>query len=710
MNTKELSALDVAKWYTSQGVGVFPCHEAEAEEMDPSTGEFIVRPEKSPRNSNGLKGATRSSRIVDIFFGDKFPSAAVGVPTGEPLNAWVLDLDRHGDRDGHAWLDEMTAIHGPLPPTARARTANNGTHIFFKNIPGLGNRAAIAPGADTRSTGGYIVAPGSRMTDGRDYVWLDSDGNPYWPDKIPEIAETPQWLVDLLSPRVELSEPRTEYVYRPSYGGYDDKPSHAEIAELLTFISPDCGYQDWVSVLMAIHSALGADGLPLADEWSSNGKGYRRGEVARKWKGFKSGGINLGSLCELARQGGADLAAISRHHKQSYENTPSIDPTGIVANYDAKKAAPKQSEKTIQTSGTAQPTQPKPRSKERFEKTWFDEIEEGAPKETLIKGLLGVGEYTTISGLPGTGKSVIVTDIACHVAAKMDWHGRKLKKHGLVVYVAAERKKLTERRMMAFRKHHGVKDVPLLVVGGRLDFTRNLDDARALIALIKEAETETDLPCVWVIIDTLTRVFGAGDQNASKDMTKFVQSCDEILLATQAHVTAIHHSSWSGERGKGAIDLDGAVDASYMVKKEHGKYRLVCDGTNDGDEGDILAFKMESIELSQDEDGEPTTAPVVVKLEPDTVPTSGTLKGYKGEVLAALRTAIEADGIEPEGEAFPEDINVVDLETWKRHFYASRDMASVSVAATTKKQFQRAPEDLVKAGHANQIGLWYWAA
>ncbi|MBZ9921479.1 bifunctional DNA primase/polymerase [Mesorhizobium sp. BR1-1-7] len=698
-----MTSLETARWYTTHGVSVFPCHESEAEEVDPATGEIITRPEKSPYTTNGLKGATRSTRIVDIFFGEKYPSAAIGVPTGEPLGAWVLDLDTHDGKDGHVWLAEMEAKHGPLPDTARASTANGGTHIFFRHVDGVRNRAAIAPGVDTRGDGGYILAPGSRMADGRAYRWLNHDDH-----GLPPFAEAPQWLLDLVVSKPAAAEQHTEYVYRPASGGFDDRTSHAEISELLTFISPDCGYSDWVSVLMAIHSALGADGLALADEWSSKGKTYRRGEVARKWKGFKSGGINLGSLCDLARQGGADLAAISRHHKQHLENAPSSDPSDMVASYDAKKAAPKAvSEKPIQTSDT---TTTPPKKRERFDKIWFDEIEEGAPKETLIKGLLGVGEYTTISGLPGTGKSVIVTDLACHVAAGMDWHGRKLKKRGLVIYVAAERKKLTERRMMAFRKHHGVKDVPLLVVGGRLDFTRNLEDARALIALIKEAETETGLPCVWVIIDTLTRVFGAGDQNASKDMTKFVQSCDEILVATHAHVTAIHHSSWSGERGKGAIDLDGAVDASYMVKKEHGKYRLVCDGTNDGDEGDILAFKMESIELSQDEDGEPTTAPVVVKLEPDTVPTSGTLKGYKGEVLTALTVAIDKDGIEPEGDAFPEEINVVDLDTWKKHFYASRDMESVSVAATTKKQFQRAPEDLVKAGHVNRIGLWYWAA
>ncbi|MBZ9973488.1 AAA family ATPase [Mesorhizobium sp. BR-1-1-8] len=686
-----MTPLEVARWYTGHGIPVFPCHESEAEEVDPATGEIITKPEKSPYTTNGLKGATRSSRIVDIFFGEKYPSAAIGVPTGEPLGAWVLDLDTHDGNDGHVWLAEMEAKHGPLPDTARASTANGGTHIFFHHVDGVRNRAAIAPGVDTRGDGGYILAPGSAMADGRAYKWLNHDGH-----GLPAFAEAPQWLLDLVvNKHAEPTEQRTEYVYRPVTSENERYVSRAIEDECAKVASAAVGNrgQQLYSSACALGEIVAAGALARADAESELYRAAESSGVVKK-DGPKS------TRDRIKR--GLDKTANSPRQIPVREMAPSSDPTDMVAAHDAKKAAPKM-------EPTAEPTATTPKKKERFEKTWFDEIEEGAPKETLIKGMLGVGEYTTISGLPGTGKSVIVTDLACHVAAGMDWHGRKLKKRGLVIYVAAERKKLTERRMMAFRKHHGVKDVPLLVVGGRLDFTRNLDDARSLIALIKEAETETDLPCVWVIIDTLTRVFGAGDQNASKDMTRFVQSCDEILIATQAHVSAIHHSAWSGERGKGAIDLDGAVDASYMVKKENGKYRLVCDGTNDGDEGDILAFKMESIELSKDADGEPTNAPVVVKLEPDTVPTSGTLKGYKGDVLAALTVAIDRDGIQPEGDAFPEDVNVVDLETWKKHFYATRDMESISVAATTKKQFQRAPDELVKACLVNHVGLWYWA-
>ncbi|TJV12249.1 MAG: bifunctional DNA primase/polymerase, partial [Mesorhizobium sp.] len=188
--------LDVARSFIAAGIPVFPCHEREVEEVDTSTGEIVTRPEKSPYTSNGLKGATRSERIINIWFNERHPSALIGVPTGEPLGAWVLDLDRHGDRDGHDWLADMEAIHGPLPETARAKTANGGTHVFFKNVEGIRNRAAIAPGVDSRGQDGYVCGPGSVMADGRRYGWVDRDGTPYEPVGIPDFADAPQWLLD----------------------------------------------------------------------------------------------------------------------------------------------------------------------------------------------------------------------------------------------------------------------------------------------------------------------------------------------------------------------------------------------------------------------------------------------------------------------------------------------------------------------------------
>jgi hypothetical protein len=339
---------------------------------------------------------------------------------------------------------------------------------------------------------------------------------------------------------------------------------------------------------------------------------------------------------------------------------------------------------------------PQAKPKYRFTVDWFCDIEDDIPKEEILKGVLGVDEYTMVSGKPGSGKSVITTDIACHVAAGMDWHGRAVKQ-GLVVYIAAERKALTKRRMRAFKKHHGIDDIPLAVLGGTMDFTSGLTDANAIIAVVKALEESCGHKCAWIIIDTLTRTFGPGDQNTSKDMVKFVRSCDAIREAvTGTHLTVIHHTGWAGDRGKGAIDLDGAVDASFLVKKEGGAYVLECDGTNDGDEGVITHFRMEGVQVGE-KDGEPTMAPVVI-------PADGK---SAGEHLVASMSKHNAKAFDVLADLCGETGAHVSEEAWRAGFYAAYPADKKSAL---KVRFQRVRKHLTEAGTIFYNNGMYWVS
>lgn len=299
--------LDFALSYAAQGWPVFPCRAAD--DFDLQTGEVLA--EKSPLTTNGFRGATVTERIIRILW-ERNPNALVGIPTGEKSGFWVLDIDvppKH--EDGRPWLAAMEEKYGKLK-TRSAETGSGGLHFLFKHVHGIRN-ADVASGAETRGEGGYFIAPGSVMEDGRAYRWLNDE----------PIAEAPAWLLDLL-----LKPKHTPtYAVSPSL----DAAGAAEVDELLTYVSPDCGYQDWVSVLMAVHSALGVDGLSIADAWSSKGKKYRKGEVAQKWKGFSSsGGVGLGSLAELARHAGADLSAISLRHRPPQTDTYSANAEHIL--------------------------------------------------------------------------------------------------------------------------------------------------------------------------------------------------------------------------------------------------------------------------------------------------------------------------------------------------------------------------------------------
>jgi hypothetical protein len=130
---------------------------------------------------------------------------------------------------------------------------------------------------------------------------------------------------------------------------------------------------------------------------------------------------------------------------------------------------------------------------------------------------------------------------------------------------------------------------------------------------------------------------------------KFIRAVDTIIEKTGAHVTVIHHTPWEQDRAKGAIDLDGAVDASFLVRNNNGRYTLRCDGGNDQEEGLIAAYIMKSVVVGTDENGKVTDAPVVIRDEAAIDSDDGDIKLSSKKPVRAVRlfeTAIREKGKE----------------------------------------------------------------
>ncbi|WP_271025304.1 bifunctional DNA primase/polymerase [Rhizobium sp. RCAM05973] len=187
-----MQPLDLALQYATDGWKVFPCRSVAEEHIDQHTGEVITFGEKTPLTPNGFKGATKFPHILKRWWSD-WPTAAIGLPTGGNTGFFALDIDnKPGGANGFEWLAEMEAEHGQLPQTARVTSPNGGLHIYFKYVVGTRNRGALGAGVDIRSEGGYVLAAGSVMHDGRSYKWVDDTR---------EIADAPPWLLDLLLPK-----------------------------------------------------------------------------------------------------------------------------------------------------------------------------------------------------------------------------------------------------------------------------------------------------------------------------------------------------------------------------------------------------------------------------------------------------------------------------------------------------------------------------
>lgn len=258
----------------------------------------------------------------------KWPDAAPALDVGKS-GLFVIDADRHDpEHDGvEAWAAVMEGAQASPYGIPIVATPNEGNHWIFRQEGGLGNRKGRLPkGVDVRGDGGYIVAPGAIMADGRRY---ECDGDPA------EAPPVPDWLAGWLEgvageggggavEPLQRKAPDPAGLGSPSAPSTDTSPD--EIADLLGYIPADCGYDEWVQALMAVHAATGGSGhgLSLADAWSSGGSKYKAGEVARKWKSFRSTGVNGATLAALAKQYGADLSAIRIAHM------PPEDPEALV--------------------------------------------------------------------------------------------------------------------------------------------------------------------------------------------------------------------------------------------------------------------------------------------------------------------------------------------------------------------------------------------
>lgn len=289
----------VAASWARAGFPVFPCG-----------------PNKKPLTPHGFKDATADLDAVAAYW-QANPRALVGLPTGKTSGLFVVDLDTDretGEAIGEASLAALGLSHliGTVPTVA---TPSGGRHLYFRDC-GLGcTTNKLGPKIDTRGDGGYIIAPGS-VTHAGAYVLLN----------IPLTRETLQSAPDPIleglrghiAPRHAQPGLQIDTGRRLDLQADGQRADMAEVLDLLAHIPPDCSYADWVAVLMGLHDHFSGStaGLSIADDWSAKGHKYKPGEVATKWRGFQiGGGAGWGSVCELARQNGADLGAIAKRHK-----------------------------------------------------------------------------------------------------------------------------------------------------------------------------------------------------------------------------------------------------------------------------------------------------------------------------------------------------------------------------------------------------------
>jgi hypothetical protein len=254
--------------------------------------------------------------------------------------------------------------------------------------------------------------------------------------------------------------------------------------------------------------------------------------------------------------------------------------------------------------------------------TAFADIERAPRKKHLVHNFLGAGELSCLFGPPGSAKSVLAGDLAAHLASGQAWFGRRVMAGG-VLFIAAERPALVKRRLAAFRMYYNITEsVPLAVVSGEIDL-RNRLGADAIIACARRLEDDTDIPTQLIVGDTMSRLLGGGDENSPKDVGAFISNVAHVQGATSSHFMLVHHVPHEQNRMRGHGLALAAMDTTIRIEKNGTLRTATVEKNNDGEEGECIAFTLESFELGKDpETGEPTIALIVKAATAPSCPTA----------------------------------------------------------------------------------------
>lgn len=353
----------------------------------------------------------------------------------------------------------------------------------------------------------------------------------------------------------------------------------------------------------------------------------------------------------------------------------------------------------------------RPKPVTRLPVVWYGDEDAAPPLSWLVKGLLVDGGLSAIYGPPGTSKTFLALDMALHVAHGRDWFGRRVSP-GAVVYVSGEGQSGMLLRMKAWRQEKGDGTrAPFALVPTSVNLFDDTAGAETLIDDVKAHAASLGLPLRLIVLDTLSRMIGSGDEDKARDINVVVQRAEKIQRETGAHVLIVHHSGKDRDRGmRGSNALLGAADAVIEVSRGEGSE--FCEGkivkVKDGSADAPLKYVLRQSVLGQDAEGDDVASCVVEPTDASPGETRGKPKLSDAEVIAldALDEVLIDRGVLQPITSVPNGGRAAKIEDWRQEAYR-RGIADGGEEAR-KKAFQRVRQKLQAKRTIGIEGEWVW--
>jgi hypothetical protein len=323
-----------------------------------------------------------------------------------------------------------------------------------------------------------------------------------------------------------------------------------------------------------------------------------------------------------------------------------------------------------------------PLQREGFKLEAWDSIED-EPVEWLINGVIPQKSFVALYAPPASFKSFIALDIAECIATGRAFLGNQITRRGAVLYIAGEGHGGIGSRIKALKTHHKTPvGAPVYFLRRQVNLRSSKTDLQDLVNAIDDLKAVGGINFELIIIDTLARAFGGGNENASEDMGAFITAAGAIQGRYECGLLVVHHAGKDATKGlRGHSSLLGAVDTELEIIRIEGaqppKGILHISKQKDGEDGQRIGFKMVEVttgssgvidfegasSLAVEVDGELDTT---VKQKVKAAPPNRKLKGHAQTLFDSLHIAIKKFG----------EMQVVDgmrnkcitLDQWKAEF------------------------------------------
>jgi hypothetical protein len=222
-----------------------------------------------------------------------------------------------------------------------------------------------------------------------------------------------------------------------------------------------------------------------------------------------------------------------------------------------------------------------------------------------------------------------------------------------VLIVVAEGEQGFRQRISAYCHQQGIQpgDFEVDYIS---EFIPNLLQVADITDLIKEVNARE--PYDLIVMDTFAQVMAGADENSSKDVGGALAQCKRLSKHTGAMVLLVHHSGKDAGKGaRGWSGLRAAADVEIEITRKDNDRAIKVTKLKDGQDGAQMGFKLHTVVLGEDEDGDDITSCIVeygdvpAKLKND--------KGIKGKnKRLAFDKAHDLIGLTTDGEVSRDDL------------------------------------------------------